>query len=328
MRKIKKNKILITGCAGFIGFHCSAAFLKNKKFLVIGIDNINNYYDQNLKLNRLKILKKDNNFTFVKIDMNEEKKIYKLFEENKFSYVIHLAAQAGVKYSIKNPREYLSSNINGFFNILEASRIFKVKHFIYASSSSVYGDNKSFPLKENLVTDKPLSFYAATKKSNELMAYSYSNIYNLPTTGLRFFTVYGPWGRPDMALFKFTDSILKSKTLTLFNNGKHVRDFTYIDDVVRYLTSIIYKPSLKKIPYQIFNISSNDPKHLMTYLKQIEISIGKKTKVKKENLQKGDIYKTHGDSSAISKITKIKISFDINKGIRNFVLWYKNYFKF
>ena len=324
---MKKYKILVTGCAGFIGFHCCVSLFKKKHFQIIGIDNINSYYDQKLKKNRLNILKKNHEFKFFKIDITNEKKINDLFKKHKFSYVMHLAAQAGVKYSIKKPREYLLSNIHGFFNILDASRKFKINHLVYASSSSVYGDNQSFPLNENLQTDRPLSFYAATKKSNELMAYSFSNIYSLPTTGLRFFTVYGPWGRPDMALFKFTKSIINSKNITLFNNGKHIRDFTYIDDVINYISAILRKPSKAKIPYNIYNISSNDPKNLVDYLRQIETSLGKKTKIVKKSLQKGDIFKTHGNASSISKITKVKIKFDIKRGIKNFILWYKQYFK-
>jgi len=320
-------KILITGCAGFIGYHLSSKILQNKNIEVYGIDNLNTYYDVDLKKSRLKKLKKNKKFNFKKIDITDNKKIQKEFQNNKFNIVIHLAAQAGVRYSINNPRTYLDTNINGFFNILESSKDFKVSHFIFASTSSVYGDGDFFPLKESHNTDGPLSFYAATKKSNEVMAYAYSNIYKIKVTGLRFFTVYGPYGRPDMALFKFTKSILNSEKIKLFNKGDHVRDFTYIDDVVESIVKIIKKPSKKSIPYQIINIGSNNPQKLSIFLKYIEQSLGKKAKYKKLPMQKGDVYKTHANISTLIKQIDYTPKIGIKKGVENFINWYKGFYK-
>ena len=239
--------ILVTGAAGFIGYHLiGKALNKNKE--VIGIDNINSYYDINLKKDRINNLKKNKKFSFYKVDLSNYKKLNNIVKKNKIKIIIHLAAQAGVRYSIKNTRTYFKSNLEGFFNILEVSRHNKIKHLIYASTSSVYGDSKKFPLNENDRTDQPLSFYAATKKSNEVMAHSYSYIYKLPCTGVRFFTVYGPFGRPDMALFKFTKNIINNHPIELFNNGYHLRDFTYVDDVVDGIYSLINKQSKKNYP--------------------------------------------------------------------------------
>jgi Nucleoside-diphosphate-sugar epimerases len=287
-------KILITGAAGFIGFHLSKKLIQNK-YEVIGIDNLDNYYDVNLKKNRIKELKKYKNFYFDKIDLNQKKKINNLVNSKKIKYIIHLAAQAGVRYSITNPENYFKTNMEGFFNILEISKLNKIKHLIFASSSSVYGNDNKFPLKEDMNTDKPLSFYAATKKSNEIMAYSYANIYKLPSTAIRFFTVYGPFGRPDMSLFKFTKKIHNNEKISLFNKGNHTRDFTYIDDVVRGVYSIINKPSKNKIPYNCFNIGNGKPDKLINFLKLIEKHLGKKAKSKKLSLQIGDVRKTHAD---------------------------------
>ena len=238
--KKKKENILITGCAGFIGFHLSNTLIKSNKYNVYGIDNLNNYYSKKLKNHRLNILKKNKNFfKFSKADISNKTKLSSIFKKHKFHIVINLAAQAGVRYSIENPETYYKSNINGFFNILNCSLEQKVSHLLFASTSSVYGNTNKFPITENFTTDKPLSFYAATKKCNEVMAYSYSNIYKMPITAMRFFTVYGPLGRPDMSLFKFTKLIKENKKIDLFNNGNHVRDFTYVDDIVDGIYSLI-----------------------------------------------------------------------------------------
>ncbi len=324
---MKKKKILITGSAGFIGFHLCKDLIRNKNLSLIGIDNVNNYYDVKLKKERINILKNlGNNFKFIKIDLNSVK-IKHLFFKEKFDVVIHLAAQAGVRYSISNPEAYVVNNLNGFFNIINQSSKNKIKHFIFASTSSVYGNNSKFPLKEHYNTDKPLTFYAATKKSNEVMAYSYSNIHKLPATGLRFFTVYGPYGRPDMALYKFANSILKNKFLTMFNYGKHKRDFTYIDDVTNAIKKIISKPSKEKIPFQLFNIASSSPENLKKFLKFIENRLDKKAKIKYLPLQKGDIYQTFGDTSRLKKKINFKIKTSLEDGIKKYINWFLKKYK-
>ena len=321
---MKKINIMITGCAGFIGFHLSN-FLANENYNIYGVDNINNYYDVELKKNRLKLLKKNKNFIFYKTNIINKKKISSIIKINKVNIIIHLAAQAGVRYSVDNPEVYFKNNLEGFFNILELSRLHKIKHLVYASSSSVYGDQSQFPTKENYESSKPLSFYAATKKSNEIMAYSYSNIYKLPTTGLRFFTVYGPFGRPDMSLFSFCKSILSLKPIKLYNNGNHIRDFTYIDDILKPIKKIIEKPSLKKIPYEIFNLGNSNPRKIFDYLNIIENELNIKSIRKKIKIQKGDIKKTHSDTSKFRKLYKFK-STSIEIGIKNFVEWYKDFY--
>lgn len=320
-------RILVTGCAGFIGFHLCLSLLKNRKYQVCGIDNLNRYYDIGLKKNRLKILKKNKKkFIFHKLDITDYNKLKNFFLKYKFDCVINLAAQAGVRYSIKNPSNYFNNNVIGFYNILEISRIFKIKHLIFASTSSVYGASNKFPLKEEGDTDKPISFYAATKKTNEVLAYSYSSIYKLPCTGLRFFTVYGPYGRPDMSLFLFTKAIFESKVVKLFNKGDHVRDFTYIDDVVNSITKIVSKPSAGKIPFSVYNIATSSPKKLKVFLKSIENMIGKKAKIKYLNMQQGDIYKTHGDNKKIAKKINFKPKIKLADGIKKFIQWYKEYY--
>ena len=318
--------ILITGSAGFIGYHLAVKILKTKAN-VIGIDNVNNYYDTNIKKDRIKKLKKNKNFFFYKIDLSEYKKINNIVKKNKIKIVIHLAAQAGVRYSIDKPRAYFKSNLEGFFNILEISRQNKIKHLIYASTSSVYGDSKIFPLSEKSPTDYPLSFYAATKKSNEVMAHSYSYIYKLPCTGVRFFTVYGPFGRPDMALFKFTKNIINNKSIELYNHGNHLRDFTYVDDIVDGIYLLIKKQSKKNIPYEIFNIGNGSPKKLLDYLKNIEKNLNKTSKIKNLPLQIGDIIKTHSNIKKIKKYAGYKPKTNINTGIKKFIEWYKDYYK-
>lgn len=337
------KKILITGCSGFIGYHTTLKFLK-KNFKVIGIDNLNNYYDVKLKKDRLKSInnlgyKLSKNFKFIKSDLNNFKKIEEIFEKFKFDYVINLAAQAGVRYSLINPRSYLNTNINGFFNILDCSKRYKVKHLVYASTSSVYGANENFPLKETKIADHPIQFYAATKKSNEIMAHSYSSIYNLPTTGLRFFTVYGPWGRPDMALYIFTKKILQGKKIPLFNYGNHSRSFTYIDDIVDGVYKSTIKipkknnkwssknpdPSSSNCPFRIYNIGNNKSESLVKYLRVLEKNIGKIAKIKNLKIQKGDIIKTSADLKKINKEINFRPSTSIEVGIKKFVEWYKKY---
>tara|TARA_Y100001970_G_C14155471_1_gene815281 strand:- start:542 stop:1504 length:963 start_codon:yes stop_codon:yes gene_type:complete len=318
-------KILITGVAGFIGYHLSSNLL-SQGHKIYGIDNLNNYYDLKLKKDRIKELKKEKNFFFKKVDLSNKKKINLIIKLNKIKYIVHLAAQAGVRYSIDNPESYFKSNLEGFFNILEISKKNKVNHLLFASTSSVYGNNSKFPLNEKTNTDKPLSFYAATKKSNEVMAYSYSNIYKLPTTALRFFTVYGPFGRPDMSLFKFTKAILNNKKLNLFNSGNHDRDFTYIDDVVKGISFIIDKPSKKSVPYNCFNIGKGKPEKLKLFLQLIEKNLNKKAKINHLPLQVGDVKKTHSSIAALNKYSKYKPQTNIKKGIKLFIDWYKKYY--
>ena len=315
-------RILVTGAAGFIGFHLVKKLLEKNKNLIIGLDNINSYYDIKLKKKRLQILKKNKNFIFYKINLKNYDSVIKIFEKHKIQYVVNLAAQAGVRYSIEYPEKYFESNIEGFFNIINISRKYKIKHFLYASTSSVYGVQNEFPLKENYNTDKPLSFYAASKKCNEVIAYSYSNIYQIPTTGLRFFTVYGPYGRPDMALFKFAELIRKNLNIKLFNYGNHERDFTYIDDIIEGISKIINKPSSKKIPYEIFNIGGNKSYKLKYFISMIESNLGRKAKFVKLPLQKGDVRKTHASTIKIDKLINKKKYIKLEKGIKYFFDWY------
>ena len=333
-------KILITGCVGFIGFHLSKKLVLNGH-TVIGIDSINNYYDTKIKFDRLKILKNvSNKFIFKKGDISNSSFVEKIFKKFKIDQVVNLAAQAGVRYSIKNPKAYLESNLIGFFNILDCSNSYQVNHLIYASTSSVYGNNSKLPFKESRHADHPIQFYAATKRSNELMAHSYSSLYKLPTTGLRFFTVYGPWGRPDMALFIFTKNILEGKKIDLFNYGNHIRDFTYVDDIVEPILRLINKPinlKNKKIkltdpsessaPFKIYNIGNNDPKKLMQFVKAIEKKLEIKAKINFKPLQKGDVYETYADTSKLLLATKYKSKTSMEKGIGNFVDWFRDYYK-
>mgnify|MGYP001372288834 CR=1 FL=1 len=336
--------ILITGCAGFIGFHLTQSLL-SKKNKVIGLDNINNYYDIKLKKDRLKLIleySKKNNFyfNFNKIDLSNYKKLKYIFKKNKIDIVINLAAQAGVRYSIDNPRKYLNSNIVGFFNIIELSRLNNVKQFIYASTGSVYGDNKKLPFDENYNTDKPLQFYAATKKSNEVIAHSYSHLYKLKTIGLRFFTVYGPWGRPDMAYFKFTNLISKGKEINIFNNGNHVRDLTYISDVVNSIKKIILisprifnhleKKFKKNIsiytPFKIYNIGNGYPLKLIKLINYIEENLKIKSKKIFLSRQSGDAINTLCNKKNLNKDFNIKFKTDPKIGIKKFIKWYKKYY--
>ncbi len=322
---MKNKKYLITGSAGFIGFHLSKKLL-TKGFIVIGIDNLNNYYDQKLKKDRNKILKKFKNYKFKKIDIRDYKKLESIFKKNLIHGVVNLAAQAGVRYSLKNPRSYIENNINGFFNILELSKKYKIKKLVYASTSSIYGLQKKFPLKENFNTDNPIQLYAATKKSNELMATSYSHLYKMDTVGLRFFTVYGPWGRPDMALFKFTKNIIKGKPIEVFNKGKHERDFTYVDDIVDGIINIIINKK-SKFGAKIFNIGNGKKIKLLKYIQLIEKNLKRKSKKKFLPLQKGDVIKTHSDTKLIKKHYNYQSKTEVSYGVKKFIEWYVSYFR-
>ncbi len=330
-------KILVTGVAGFIGAHTANALLGNGHS-VVGIDNLNDYYDVALKHDRLDQIK-SKKFEFHKIDLVDQKKINDLFIEKKFDVVINLAAQAGVRYSIENPRAYVDSNIVGFVNILEACRHNTVKQLIYASSSSVYGMNEKLPFSEDDSVDHPVSLYAATKKSNELFAHTYSHLYGLPTTGLRFFTVYGPWGRPDMAYYSFTKAILADKKIKVFNNGNMLRDFTYIDDIVESLTRLIdlpatsaYQwdpsspvPSKSSAPYRIYNIGNNNPVKLGVFINTLERSLGVNALKEYLPMQKGDVRATYADIAFLEDVVDFKPSTSLKDGLDKFVSWYLDY---
>lgn len=334
-------KILVTGVAGFIGMHV-AKFLLQRGDTVVGLDNINDYYDPSIKEDRLKLLEQiDADFAFHRMDLGDADSINELFAHEKFDKVINLAAQAGVRYSIENPKAYIDSNIVGFLNILEACRHNQIKHLVYASSSSVYGASEAMPFSVEGSVDHPLSLYAASKKSNELMAHSYSALYNLPTTGLRFFTVYGPWGRPDMALFKFTKAILENKPMQLFNHGKHRRDFTYIDDIVNGIVLTLDNiatvdekwdgqnpnPGTSKYPWRVYNIGNSNPVELIDYVKAIETQLNKQAIIEYLPLQPGDVPNTSSDISALNKDTGYKPTTDVEEGIAKFVNWYLDYYK-
>ncbi len=337
-------KVLVTGAAGFIGHHLSKLLIK-EGYEVIGIDNINDYYDPALKLARLQDMNinTDNieynvplqgDITFVKLDLTDKDEIRNLFEKYGFDFVVNLAAQAGVRYSLINPHSYVDSNITGFLNILEACRAFPVKHLVYASSSSVYGLNENIPFKTSDHTDHPLAMYAASKKANEMMAHSYSQLYDIPTTGLRFFTVYGPWGRPDMALHIFTKAIVEDKEFEVFNFGKMSRDFTYVADIVESVKRLIPlppkannpdfdpkhpDPSISSAPYQIFNVGNNSPVALMDYVEAVEEALGKKGKIVYKELQPGDVPSTYADVQSLYDYIDFKPSTTIKEGIKAFV---------
>jgi UDP-glucuronate 4-epimerase len=333
-------KILVTGAAGFIGSELCISLL-DRGDLVVGIDNHNDYYDPNLKEARLKRHINHVSYTHIRMDIEDEIAVKDLFQKNKFDSVINLAAQAGVRYSIENPLAYINTNVVGFANILEGCRHNQVSHLVYASSSSVYGSNTKMPFSIHDNVDHPLSLYAATKKTNELMAHTYSHLYSLPTTGLRFFTVYGPWGRPDMALFKFTKSILKGEKIEVFNYGKHRRDFTYVDDIVEGITRIIDKPAQgnlewsgdkpdsgsSKAPWRIYNIGNNSPVELLDYIKAIEVALKIQAKMEFLPLQPGDVPDTYADVSDLVKEFKFKPQMQLNQGVQNFINWYKDYYK-
>ena len=333
-------KILVTGAAGFIGFHTAKQLLQRGE-TVVGLDNFNDYYDVSLKESRAAILDDFDNFKMLRIDLADRDAMEALFETEQFEKVVHLAAQAGVRYSIENPHAYISSNIVGTLHILEGCRHHKVEHLVYASSSSVYGANTTMPFSVHQNVDHPLALYGATKKANELMAHTYSNLYALPTTGLRFFTVYGPWGRPDMALFLFTKAIIEGKPIDVFNYGKHKRDFTYIDDIVNGVihcmdhTAQINEdwdaakpdPGTSMAPYRLYNIGNQQPVELMDYIGAIEDCLGKKAEKNLLPLQAGDVPNTWADTEALANDVGYQPSTSIEVGVRNFVEWYLEFYK-
>ncbi len=348
------KKVLVTGAAGFIGFHTTIK-LFNANYFVVGLDSINDYYDVNLKKSRLalnginieeieygKMLSstKFDNYKFVQLNLEDKESLNKLFLEEKFEYVVNLGAQAGVSYSIKNPEAYINSNIFGYINILECCRYHSIKHLIYASTSSVYGLNQKMPLAETASVNHPLTLYSATKKSNELMAHSYSYLFQLPTTGLRFFTVYGTWGRPDMALFLFTDAMLKNQPIKIYNNGDIIRDFTYVDDITESILRLIPKPpqqndawdainpdpSSSSAPYRILNIGNSKPISIMKYVEILEKKIGIDAIKDFEPMRQGDIKETHASFEALNKLINFKPQVEIEEGIGKFVDWYRQYY--
>lgn len=348
-------KYLISGVAGFIGFHvCKRLLQENADIEIVGIDNLNSYYDVNLKFGRLQELGIDNQveinkykesfitdkFRFIQMDLSDSDSIIKLFDEEKFDVVVNLAAQAGVRYSINNPKAYIESNIDGFLNILEGCRHNGVNHLVYASSSSVYGLNAKVPFSENDSIAHPVSLYAATKKANELMAHSYSHLYQIPSTGLRFFTVYGPWGRPDMSPFLFTDAILNNRSIKIFNNGNMLRDFTYIDDIVDGVIRVINHaptssdqwdninsdPASSSAPYRIYNIGNSKPIQLMDFITAIENTIGVESKKEFLPMQQGDVYQTYADTTALQNDLGFMPKTELNEGVKKTVEWYRSFY--
>ena len=332
-------KILVTGCAGFIGMHTSISLLK-EGHEVVGIDNLNAYYDVFLKKSRLKILKQYNSFLFFEENIANKSELKKIFSTTKPTRVVHLAAQAGVRYSFKNPYAYVESNFEGFVNILEECKQHQVDHFVFASSSNVYGSNTKIPFKENDNVDHPLSLYGATKKGNELIAHTYSSLFKIPCTGLRFFSVYGPWGRPDMALFIFTKSIIEKKPIEVYNSGNLKRDFTYIDDIVQSLVKVIKKPakphpsfdsknpqpSISDSPYRIFNLGNGNPVNLLKFIEHIEVTLKIKAKKINKPMQQGDVLSTFSDTTALNEWIGFKPNTSIEDGIEKFVSWYKEFY--
>ncbi|MFC6465175.1 NAD-dependent epimerase [Marinilactibacillus sp. GCM10026970] len=334
------STILVTGAAGFIGMHLSVKLLE-EGHTVVGYDNLNDYYEVQLKKDRLEILKPYEKFSFLKANLEDRGMIEEVFLKFNIEIIVNLAAQAGVRYSIENPRAYIDSNIVGFLNILEAARHHEVKHVIYASSSSVYGANKKMPFSTEDPVDHPVSLYAATKKSNELMAHTYSHLYNIPTTGLRFFTVYGPMGRPDMAYFSFTKKILARETIKIFNNGDMMRDFTYIDDIVNGIVQLLDKapklnleydyqnssPKDSYAPYKVYNIGNNKPVRLLDFVETLEENLGVEAVKEFLPMQPGDVQATYADISDLNRETNFEPSTTIEQGLSKFVKWYKDYYK-
>ena len=324
------DKILITGVAGFIGSYLAEKLLK-EQFQVIGIDNLNDYYEVQLKYDRLKDLEGREGYTFIKGDLADKETLGKLFQEYSLDIVVNLGAQAGVRYSIDNPDAYISSNMIGFYNILECCRHYPVEHLVYASSSSVYGANKKVPFSVEDKVDYPVSLYAATKKSNELMAHCYSKLYGIPATGLRFFTVYGPFGRPDMAYFKFAKKIMAGETIQIYNNGDMMRDFTYIDDIVKGITNILPNPPAEigtGAIYKVYNIGNNKPEKLMDYIETLEKHLGREAKKEFLPMQPGDVYQTYADVSDLMHDFDFKPSTSIDEGLGKFVTWFKEYYRY
>jgi UDP-glucuronate 4-epimerase len=327
--------ILVTGAAGFIGFHLSKRLLA-ENYHVIGVDNLNDYYDVRLKDERLKQLENHDKFTFYKVDLADAEGLNKIFERHPIPIVINLAAQAGVRYSLTHPHSYVHSNLVGFVNILEACRHYQVEHLLYASSSSVYGANTKTPFSTQDSVDHPVSIYAATKKANELMAHTYSHLFNIPTTGLRFFTVYGPWGRPDMAYYSFTKDIIEGNPIKVYNNGDMRRDFTYIDDIVEGIVKLLdhppepnpnrdLDPSTSHAPYKIYNIGNNSPVRLMDFIQTLENLIGKKAKIEFLPMQPGDVKETYADITDLQKAAGFSPATPLEIGLSQFVDWYKKY---
>ena len=332
--------VLVTGAAGFIGFHVSLRLLASG-VEVVGIDNLNDYYDVKLKYDRLDILRQEKNFRFVELDLVDDVGMADLFKKNSFQQVVNLAAQAGVRYSLENPKAYVDSNLSGFLNILEGCRHNQVEHLVYASSSSVYGLNTKMPFSVHDNVDHPLSLYAASKKANELMAHSYSHLYGMPVTGLRFFTVYGPWGRPDMALFLFTEAILKGEPIKVFNQGEMERDFTYIDDIVEGIVRLLPTlpepnsgwnsaspdPGSSPAPYRLYNIGNHSPVKLLDFIALIEKALGSTARKEFLPMQPGDVPATYADVEDLNRAVGFSPDTPLEKGIEEFVKWYRNYYK-
>lgn len=331
---------LVTGAAGFIGFHVSQRLLA-AGHQVVGIDNLNDYYDVNLKHARLNLIKADLGFTFIEMDLADRDAMASLFDQQKFQRVIHLGAQAGVRYSIENPHAYADSNLTGHLNILEGCRHHKIEHLLYASSSSVYGLNRKMPFSTEDSVDHPVSLYAATKKANELMSHTYSHLYQLPTTGLRFFTVYGPWGRPDMALFKFTRAMIAGEAIDVYNQGQMKRDFTYIDDIAEAIVRLqdvipqqddnwtveTGSPATSSAPYRVYNIGNSQPVTLMSYIEAIEKALGITAKKNLMPMQPGDVLETSADTEALFKAIGFKPQTGVEEGVKNFVDWYRDFYR-
>lgn len=328
--ELKGKIILVTGGAGFIGYHLSKQLLEYD-CIVIGYDNLNDYYEVQLKYDRLKDLEGREGYTFIKGDLADKEALGKLFQEYSFDIVVNLGAQAGVRYSIDNPDAYMSSNMVGFYNILECCRHYPVEHLVYASSSSVYGANKKVPFSVEDKVDYPVSLYAATKKSNELMAHCYSKLYGIPATGLRFFTVYGPFGRPDMVYFKFAKKIMNGETIQIYNNGDMMRDFTYIDDIVKGIANILPNPPEEietGAKYKVYNIGNNKPEKLMDYIQTLEKHLGREAKKEFLPMQPGDVYQTYADVSDLMHNFNFKPSTSIDEGLSKFVTWFKEYYRY
>jgi UDP-glucuronate 4-epimerase len=339
----KNQKVLVTGAAGFIGFHLVKQLIK-KDYQVVGLDNLNSYYDVNLKLDRLKELgiasesamiynqqvtsSASGKFTFIKLNLQDRENLPFLFQNEKFDIICNLAAQAGVRYSIENPEAYIDSNVVGFLNLLESCRNYKIKHLIYASSSSVYGQNEKVPFSVEDNVDHPISLYAATKKSNELMAHTYSHLYDFKTTGLRFFTVYGPWGRPDMAMFLFTDAIANGKPIKVFNHGELERDFTYIDDIVQGVFAVIEKEIKESDKlYSLYNIGNSKPVRLLDFINEIEKQLGVKAQKELLPMQPGDVDRTYADVESLKNDFNYNPTTPIYEGVEKFINWYNDYYK-